>query len=194
MIKKGEGFEIPVESDEPEEMPESKAGENDPELEEVRLPDAPTDDTLDADEARSMEEAVDHLKRLQAEFDNFRKRVNRERLETAAWAQRDLVEKLLPVIDDFDRAVSSLEGESSPAAEGMSLIRDKLMRVLTDSGLERIETEGASFDPDVHEALMTESVGDDLAEKIVAELAPGYRIKGKLVRPAQVKVGVKEED
>ena len=184
MIQKGEGFEIPVESDEPTEMPESREIEIDPELEEAD----------DADEARSLEEAVDHLRRLQAEFDNFRKRVNRERMETVAWVQRDLVEKLLPVIDDFDRAVSSLEGESSPAAEGMSLIRDKLMRVLTESGLERIETSGVSFDPDVHEALMTESVEADLVEKVVAELAPGYRIKGKLVRPAQVTVGVREEE
>ena len=181
MIQKGEGFEIPVESDDPVDLPESREVEMDPEL-------------GDADEARSLEEAVDHLRRLQAEFDNFRKRVNRERMETAAWVQRDLVEKLLPVIDDFNRAVLSLEGESSPAAEGMSLIRDKLMRVLTESGLERIETTGVPFDPDVHEALMTESVEADRVEKVVAELTPGYRIKGKLVRPAQVTVGVKEED
>jgi molecular chaperone GrpE len=191
MIQKGESFEIPVESDEPVDVPESREIEIDPELEEVRSAEAASEE---ADEARSLEEAVDHLRRLQAEFDNFRKRVNRERMETAAWVQRDLVEKLLPVIDDFDRAVSSLEGESSPAAEGMSLIRDKLMRVLTDSGLERIETDGVSFDPDVHEALMTESVEADRVEKVVAELTPGYRIKGQLVRPAQVTVGVKEEE
>ena len=191
MIQKGEGFEIPVESDEPVDVPESREIEIDPELEEVRSAETVSEE---ADEARSLEEAVDHLRRLQAEFDNFRKRVNRERMETAAWVQRDLVEKLLPVIDDFDRAVSSLEGESSPAAEGMSLIRDKLMRVLTDSGLERIDTDGVSFDPDVHEALMTESVEVDRVEKVVAELMPGYRIKGKLVRPAQVTVGVREED
>ena len=193
MIQKGEGFEIPVESDEPVEVRQPKEIEIDPELEEVRSAEAASEGDQ-ADEARSLEEAVDHLRRLQAEFDNFRKRVNRERMETAAWVQRDLVEKLLPVIDDFDRAVSSLEGESSPAAEGMSLIRDKLMRVLTDSGLERIETDGVSFDPDVHEALMTESVEADRVEKVVAELTPGYRIKGKLVRPAQVTVGVREED
>ena len=182
MTQKGEGFKIPVES------------EVEPDLEETGSGETETDEADEINEARNLEEAVDHLKRLQAEFDNFRKRVNRERMETVAWVQRDLVEKLLPVIDDFDRAVSSLEGESSPAAEGMSLIRDKLMRVLTESGLERIETSGMPFNPDVHEALMTETVEDDLVERVVAELAPGYRIKGKLVRPAQVKVGVKEEE
>lgn len=181
MIQKGEDFEIPMESEIEPELEEPGSGETATEATEV-------------DEARSLEEAVDHLKRLQAEFDNFRKRVNRERMETVAWVQRDLVEKLLPVIDDFDRAVSSLEGESSPAAEGMSLIRDKLMRVLVESGLERIETSGMLFNPDVHEALMTETVEADLVEKVVAELTPGYCIKGKLVRPAQVKVGVKEEE
>jgi molecular chaperone GrpE len=191
MIQKGEGFEVPVENETDPELEEPGSGET--ATDEVAET-AEVDGAAEAAEARSLEEAVDHLKRLQAEFDNFRKRVNRERMETVAWVQRDLVEKLLPVIDDFDRAVSSLEGESSPAAEGMSLIRDKLMRVLTESGLERIETSGVSFDPDVHEALMTESVEADLVEKVVAELAPGYRIKGKLVRPAQVTVGVREEE
>ena len=193
MIKKGEEFEITVESEDSIEPPESEEVETETAEDEGELPEETVPPVDETDEVESLEEAVDHLRRLQAEFDNFRKRVNRERLETAAWAQRDLIEKLLPVVDDFDRAVNALEGESSPAADGMSLIRDKLMRALSESGLERIDTDGVPFDPDVHEALMTEVVDDDLVERVTGELAPGYIIKGKLVRPAQVKVGVKEE-
>ncbi len=87
MIQKGEGFEIPVESETEPDLEEPGSGET--ATDEV-------DETDGANEARSLEEAVDHLKRLQAEFDNFRKRVNRERMETVAWVQRDMVEKLLP--------------------------------------------------------------------------------------------------
>jgi molecular chaperone GrpE len=137
---------------------------------------------------------VDHLKRLHAEFTNYRRRVDRERGEVVGWAQRTLVEKLLPVMDDFERAVSSLEGDRSPAAEGMILIRDKLARVLAEAGLERIETEGAVFDPEFHEALMTLPVEPDTVGKVVSELVPGYTFKGQLVRPSRVQVGIEAEE
>jgi molecular chaperone GrpE len=110
-----------------------------------------------------------------------------------SWAQRRLVENLLPVLDDFNRAVESLEGDDSAAAEGMALIWDKLYRVLTEAGLEPIETEGAVFDPDIHEAVMTQPVEAERAGTVVAELVPGFLFKGQLVRPARVQVGMESE-
>jgi len=137
---------------------------------------------------------LDHLQRLQAEFSNYRKRVERERLETAAWAQGNLVEQLLPVLDDLARATESIEKDDSPAAHGLRLIRDKLSRILQEAGLDRIEAVGMAFDPSLHEALMTEPVGRDRVGTVVEELVPGFRFKGRLIRPARVKVGVEASE
>ena len=181
MIQKGEGYEIPVESDKPAK---GKDKATDP---------AETATEPEVEELLS-EEVVDHLRRLQAEFVNYRKRVDRDRLQTVSWAQRALIEKLLPVLDDFDRAVASLEGDRSSGAEGLALIRDKLLAVLNEAGLERIETDGATFDPDIHEALMTQPVEPEQAGTVLAELVPGFLFKGRLVRPARVQVGVESEE
>jgi len=133
---------------------------------------------------------LEHLQRLQAEFANYRKRVERERMETAGWAQGSLIERLLPVLDDLSRATEQIEADDSPAARGLVLIRDKLTAILAEAGLERVDSVGGVFDPSVHEALMTEPVGDDRVGTVVEELVPGFRFKGRLLRPARVKVGV----
>ena len=139
------------------------------------------------------EEYLDGWRRTQAEFANYRRRTDRERTELGAFSQSLLAEKLLPVLDDFERAVDAA-GDDSATARGFVLIRDKLTRVLTDAGLERIEAVGAPFDPEVHEALMTQPVEADRAGTVLAELEPGYRFKGRLVRPARVQVGVESEE
>ena len=140
----------------------------------------------------SYQQVVDHLQRLQAEFNNYRRRTEKDRLETTVWAQRALIEKLVPVLDDLDRATSLLGGESGPAAQGLSLIRDKLINVLTEAGLERIPTRDEVFDPERHEALATQPVEPERAGKVIDELVPGFTFRGKLVRPARVTVGVDE--
>lgn len=174
MTTQGE-FEIPVDGPETTETDETS---RDPETP------APTG------EAEPPRDDLDQLRRLQAEFVNFRKRVDRERMETTAWAQGVLVEKLLPVLDDLDRALAAVEGDESPAAQGLALIREKLYRTLTEAGLERIETDGVDFDPDRHEALMTQPVEAERVNTVIGELTPGFLFKGRLVRPAQVQVGV----
>ncbi len=141
----------------------------------------------------SYQEAIDHLRRLQAEFANYRRRTERERMDTAAWAQSGLVEKLLPVLDDFDRAVASLQKEEDPHLTGFAMIREKLFRTLADAGLERVPSEGETFDPGVHEALMTQPVEPGRVGTVLLEFEPGYSFKGKLVRPARVQVGVAAE-
>ena len=202
MIQKGEGFEIPVEADEPAKGKGKAADPGEPvtepevdeSLPEVEGPPVEESWAEKGGDEKTYAEAVDHLRRLQAEFANYRKRVDRERLETVSWAQRALVEKLLPVLDDFDRAVASLEADPSSGAEGTALIRDKLLAVLTEAGLERIETDGAAFDPAIHEALMTQPVESERAGTVLAELVPGFLFKGRLVRQARVQVGVESED
>ena len=134
-------------------------------------------------------EVFDRLQRLQAEFDNFLRRTDRERLETGAHAQGLLAERLLPVLDDFDRALQAQEGGDSVETRGYALIREKLYRALADAGLERIESEGQVFDPGIHEAIMTQDVEPERDGLVIIELAPGYRFRGRMLRPARVQVG-----
>jgi len=129
--------------------------------------------------------------RLAAEFDNYRKRTERERAETWTRAQQALIERLLEPLDDLQR-VADFDPETVSAVslhEGIELVERKMMRVLESFGLEAIEAAGQPFDPEVHEALMTTPT--DVAEHdgTVADVFQrGYRLKGSLVRPARVRV------
>lgn len=130
-----------------------------------------------------------HL-RLAAEFDNFRKRVARERVELSDRAQAALVTRLLDVLDDLDR-LSAGAGAASPEAlrEAAALVDKKLRKELEAAGLERIDPVGQPFDPSIHEAVSTlrpESPEQD--HLVSATFQSGYRYKGKLVRPARVQV------
>jgi len=143
---------------------------------------------------REVGDTLDHLRRLQAEFENYRKRTNRERLAARAWAQGDLVEQLLPVMDDLDRASDAVEDPESPEAKGFLLVREKLRGVLTSHGMEKIEATGTRFDPNMHEALLTEPVDADRAGIVLEELVTGYTFGGRVIRPARVKVGMEATD
>jgi len=129
----------------------------------------------------------DKYLRLHAEFDNSRKRNIKERLELMKTAARDTMSVLLPVLDDFDRAKKSAEGELS---EGVQLVYNKLFSVLEQKGLKPMETENAVFDPELHEAL-TEipAPSDDLKGKIVDTVERGYYLNDKIIRHAKVVVG-----
>lgn len=135
-------------------------------------------------------ELVDTLRRVQADFENYRKRVLREQTTLVERANERLVEDLLPVLDSFDGALGSLGGSDSPEVEkvrdGVVGIRTQFATVLERSGLERIEAVGAPFDPNEHEAVMQDD-GD--GDPHVAEiLRTGYRLKGRVLRPAMVRV------
>lgn len=138
------------------------------------------------------QELENRLLRLQADFDNFRKRTARERLEQAALAEAALVASLLPVLDNFDRALANLPEEAEVTwAEGVQLVHKQLLDVLGQHGLARIDCQQA-FDPNVHEAVMREMCADDEADgTILQELQPGYLYQGKLLRPSMVKVATK---
>jgi molecular chaperone GrpE len=130
-----------------------------------------------------------HL-RLAAEFDNYRKRMGRERAELTDRAQASFVAKLLDVLDDLDRLVASDPTTPLPTLrEGLSAVDRKLWKELQDAGVERIDPVGMAFDPALHEAVSTAPAPDHASDHLVsATFQPGYRFKGTLVRPARVQV------
>ena len=134
--------------------------------------------------------AVDRQLRLAAEFDNFRKRVAKERLELADRAQAALVMKLLDILDDVDRIVASDPNTPAPALlEATLLVDKKLRKELEAAGLERIDPAGQPFDPAWHEAVSVLPAPDAEADHTVATtFQVGYRFRGSLVRPARVQV------
>lgn len=129
----------------------------------------------------------DQLLRLQADFDNFRKRIAREKEENAGIAAETALKKLLPVIDDFERALPSTAKPDSPATlEGLRLVLNKFRAVLVDLGLQEISAAGQPFDPHLHEAVM-QTYSDMQPEGIVVEeTRKGYRLGPRLLRPASV--------
>jgi len=137
-------------------------------------------------------ELKDKYLRLQAEFDNFRKRTVKEKLEFMITAAQDTVSALLPVLDDFDRARKNAEDENStePFSEGVMLVYDKLHKTLEQKGLKAMESTGAVFDPELHEAI-TEipAPEEDMKGKVMDTVEKGYFLKEKIIRHAKVVVG-----
>jgi molecular chaperone GrpE len=138
-------------------------------------------DALPEDVARDY---LDDLKRLQAEFDNFRKRTRADQASAGDRAAGRVIEELLPVLDNFERAIAHGEG-----GEGVQLVFKDFKAALERLGLEEVPAEGAAFDPNVHEAVESREV-DDLEESSIIEVyRRGYLHKGQLLRPAMVVVG-----
>jgi molecular chaperone GrpE len=146
-----------------------------------------------ADLQRERDEYYDRWLRKTAEFDNYRKRVERERRELADQSVVNLLQELLLIVDDFDRALtvdSGDAGEGGGAAyrKGVELIHAKLHDVLRKLGVNPIESLGSTFDPNVHQAVMQESSPDHREGTVIGELRKGYMLHDRLLRPAMVKV------
>jgi molecular chaperone GrpE len=153
----------------------------------VAEPAAPVDELEAA--RRDAAEHKEHLQRLAAEFDNYRKRVLKEQTRAVEMASEPLVRRLLEVLDEFDLALMAAEQKPDfdRFLHGVELVYAKLKESLRSEGLERIEAEGKPFDPTLHEALM-QGGGPD-GEPVVADvLRPGYTLRGRVIRPAGVKV------
>ncbi len=137
-----------------------------------------------------IEELTDRLKRSMAEFDNYRKRTEKEKSAMYEIGAKDIIEKLLPVVDNFERGLATIpEGdEKSAFAEGMDMIYKQLMKMLEDAGVKPIEAVGQPFDPNFHNAVM--HVDDEsLGENVVAEeFQKGYLYRESVVRHSMVKV------
>jgi molecular chaperone GrpE len=145
-------------------------------------------DAGSVDLQRERDDLYDRLLRATAEFDNYRKRVERERRDLVDATASDVVRDLLPVLDDFERALSAPGGVDDAFRRGVQLIHRRLLDVLRVRGVEPFDSVGQTFDPTVHEAVATEPVGRGREGEIVAELGRGYRLNGRLLRPARVKV------
>lgn len=134
----------------------------------------------------------DKLIRLAAEFDNFKKRTARERVDLLQTAAKDTIADLLPILDDFDRAKKLADDESSDESfsEGVQLVYQKLHSTLKKRGLKVMESDGEEFDAELHEAL-TEipAPSDDLKGKVVDTIEKGYFLQDKIIRHAKVVVG-----
>jgi len=132
----------------------------------------------------------DRMLRARAEFDNARRRGERERSEFLQFAAMDLIKELLPVVDDFERALK-VETLGRDYTRGVELIYQRLLETLKKIGLEPIDTTGQRFDPNLHQAVdrVETEEADDMA--ILSEYQRGYNFKGKLLRPAMVKVAVR---
>ena len=136
---------------------------------------------------QQIEDLTDRLKRNMAEFDNFRKRTEKEKSSMYIIGAKDIIEKILPVVDNFERGLAQAT-EGDPFAEGMEKIYKQLTTTLESLGVETIEAVDKEFNPDLHNAVMhveDESVGDNI---IVEELQKGYTYKGFVVRHSMVKV------
>jgi molecular chaperone GrpE len=138
---------------------------------------------------RERDEYYDRLLRQAAEFDNYRKRVERERRTQADQAVSDLMLELLLVVDDFDRALSADAGETNSAYRtGVALIHSKLHDLLRRYNVKPIDALGADFDPNVHQAVSYEEAGTHRDGEVIGELRRGYTMGDRLLRPAMVKV------
>ena len=136
---------------------------------------------------QQVEELTDRLKRSMAEFDNYRKRTEKEKSSMYIIGARDIVEKMLPIVDNFERGLAQAP-EDDPFAEGMKMIYKQMMTAFDEMGVKPIEAVGKEFDPNLHNAVMhveDESVGENI---VVEEFQKGYTYKDFVVRHSMVKV------
>lgn len=138
---------------------------------------------------RERDDLYDRLLRKTAEFDNFRKRVDRDRKDMIEWAAADVLSDVINIIDDFDRALAAdAPPEALPYKAGLDLIQRQLADLIKKRGVTTIEPLGADFDPHLHQAVAYEEVAGAREGEVVGLLAKGYLLGDKLLRPAMVKV------
>ncbi len=147
------------------------------------------------EENESLTEQVKDLKdkmlRLQADTDNYRKRMLREKEDAVNFANEKIILELLSFIDNMDRAINAAQngGDINSLTDGVKLIKEQLLNTLNKNwGLEKILTDNVEFNPDEHEACMAETNSDLEKEMVVSELQTGYKLHGRVIRPAKVKI------
>ncbi len=144
------------------------------------------DEALEAKE-KEAKENYDRYLRAVADLDNFRKRAARDKADTIKYAKEDLIKDILPFLDSLDRALEHKDSTDAQAfKDGIALIQDQLLCCLKKHGVERIESVGAVFDPNFHEALMRVDSADHQDNQVVSEMEKGYLLNGRLIRPSRV--------
>ena len=173
-----------------EAKPEEATAQKTADLSEAASAELPADLTQAYQKLRAeKEELYDRLLRKQADFDNWRKRMQRDREDFSAHAVADLISALLPVLDGFDRALKHRDQRvPEQFYQGMELIHRELFEVLSRAGLAQVETAGQVFDPHFHQAVETVEAPGARDQEIVEEVQRGYKLKHRLLRPATVKV------
>lgn len=140
--------------------------------------------------AAKAEENWDRLLRTTADFDNYKKRAAREKQEAIKYANESLLEKLIPVLDTFDMAMSATQNADTQAVQslqaGISMVHQQLKSALAGAGLEEIDASGKPFDPNLHEAISQKETADAAEGTVVQQLRKGYKLNDRLLRPATV--------
>ena len=179
-----------VKAEEASEEKESTGGEKPEETESGEEPEMLKKKKKKDKMEEKIEELEDRVKRQMAEFDNFRKRTEKEKSHMYEVGARDVIEKILPVVDNFERGLASVpeDQKENPVIVGMDKIYNQLMTTLTDLGVEPIEAVGEEFDPNYHNAVMhveDEELGDNV---VAEEFLKGYMYKDTVIRHSMVKV------
>jgi molecular chaperone GrpE len=136
-------------------------------------------------QTRIAEDRLDRLKYLQADFDNYRKWSEKEKASIIELANENLIRDLLVILDDFEKALPSLEREQN--REGMKMVQKKIVKILKEYGLQSIECQGQKFDPHFHEVICKERSHEE-SNTILEDLGKGYQLKSKVIRPSKVKI------
>ena len=137
---------------------------------------------------KQLSEGVERMKRLQADFENFRRRTRQEKEELSNMVVQDFIKELLPMLDNFDRAMAAEATDAAKFQQGVEMIYNQLTEILKNKGMELIDTKDAKFDPNFHQAVMRVENPDLEDEAIAMELQKGYMVKGKVIRPSMVQV------
>ena len=140
------------------------------------------------EEAKKSKEYYEQLLRVSAEFDNFRKRREKEMQDFLKFGQEEFIVKFLPVLDEMEKVIDEKNVTPKTLLKGMGLIQKNLFSILTSEGLERQKVIGKPFDPLYHEVVETVDSKKHKENEIVEEIRPGYLLRGKVVRPAMVKI------
>jgi len=145
--------------------------------------------------AEKADENWERFVRTTADFDNFKKRAAREKQDAIRYANEGLLDKLVPVLDNFDAALSAVQASSAESAQslqtGVAMIYQQLKKVLTESGLEEVDATGQTFDPNLHEAVSQQESKDVPEGNVLQQLRKGYKLRDRLLRPATVVVAKK---
>ena len=170
-----------------EESPVEEVTETETEPTEVSVEDVPAEDKTAELEAQ-LQEKSDRILRLQADFENFRRRTAKEKEELAAVITQNILTDLLPLLDNFERAMAVEQSDVEAFQKGVEMIYTQLREVMVGHGLEGIEAEGKPFDPNLHQAVMRVENPDVEDGTITQVLQKGYQAKGRVIRPAMVQV------
>ena len=155
---------------------------------------APEADQTDGGDLAGLQADLDRFRdlamRSRADFENYKKRTAREKEDAIKYANKDLLEKLVSIVDHFERGLEAArgEGEKSPIYSGMSLVLKQLQDFLVENGLQPIEAVGQKFDPNFHEAIAHEPSNEVPEETVIRQTRRGYRLKDRLLRPSAVVV------